>query len=53
MRKKFREKVLSTTIDNLVDVTEKYLTGKPNRSIVSSKKFEKQLESMHFELNQI
>ena len=53
MRKKFRERVLSTTIENLVDVTEKYLNVEPNMSIVSSKIFEKQLESMHFELNQI
>ena len=53
MRKKFREKILTTSIDKLINVTEKYLMGSPSRSVLSSKKFEKQLSSLGFKINSI
>ena len=53
MRKEFREKILTTSIDKLVNVTEKYLMGSPSRSVLSSKKFEKQLSSLGFKINLI
>ena len=53
LRKEFREKILTTSIDKLVNVTEKYLMGSPSRSVLSSKKFEKQLSSLGFKINSI
>ena len=38
MRKKFRENILSVNIDKLVYVSEKYLTDKPSRAVLTSKK---------------
>ena len=48
MRKRFRENVLSTTIDKLVSVSKKYLTVKPCRSILTSKKYKNTIDKLNF-----
>ena len=48
MRKKFREDILSVTIDKLAYVTKKYLTCEPSRSVLTSKKNKKTIENLHF-----
>ena len=48
MRKKFREDILSVTIDKLAYVTKKYLTCEPSRSVLTSKKNKKIIENLHF-----
>ena len=53
MRKRFRENVLSTTIDKLVSVSEKYLTVKPCRSILTSKKYKNTIDKLNFKTKYI
>ena len=48
MRKKFREDILSVTIDKLSYVTKKYLTCEPSRSVLTSKKNKKTIENLNF-----
>ena len=53
MRKDFRSAVLDTTVDRLVEVAEKYLTVGSKKSVLSNKKFEKELSSLDFEIQQV
>ena len=51
MRKKFRENILSVNIDKLVYVSEKYLTGKPSRAVLTSKKNKNIIDKLKFKQN--
>ena len=53
MRKKFRENILSVNIDKLVYVSEKYLTGKPSRSVLTSKKNKNIIDKLKFKIKYI
>jgi len=53
MRKKFRSKVLETTVDRLTEVAQKYLTTGCKKSILSNKNSEKELSSLDFEINRV
>ena len=53
MRKKFRENILSVTIDKLVYVSEKYLTDKPSRAVLTSKKNKNIIDKLKFKTKYI
>ena len=52
-RKKFRENVLSTSIDQLVKVTEKYLCNNRSRSVLSNNNSQDELSSLGFKLSAV
>ena len=53
MRKKFRENILSVNIDKLVYVSEKYLTDKPSRAVLTSKKNKNIIDKLKFKTKYI
>ena len=53
MRKKFRENILSVNIDKLVYVSEKYLTVKPSRAVLTSKKNKNIIDKLKFKTKYI
>ena len=47
-RKLFRSRVIDCSVERLVEVANKYLTGKPKRSLISGKHFEKEINDLDF-----
>ncbi len=53
MRTEFRQKVIETTVERLIEVAETYLTVECKKSVLSNKKFENELKSLNLETKQV
>ena len=52
-RKLFRARVIDCSVERLVEVANKYLTGKPKRALISGKQFEKEINTLGFSVRNV
>ncbi len=52
-RKEFRKKIISCSLGKIIEVAKKYLSAKLRRAIVSSRKFESELQAMDFHIRNL
>ena len=52
-RKRFRSRVIDCSVERLVEVSQKYLTGKPKRAVISGKQFEKEIDTLGLSIHSV
>ena len=52
-RRRFRGRVIDCTVERLVEVSQKYLTGIPKRAVISGKQFEKEINTLGFSIHNV
>ena len=52
-RKLFRSRVIDCSVERLVEVSQKYLTGMPKRAVISGKQFEKEINTLGFSIQNV
>ena len=52
-RKIFRSRVINCSVERLVEVSNKYLTGEPKRSVISGKHFEKEIKDLGLSIHNV
>ena len=52
-RKVFRSRVINCSVERLVEVSNKYLTGEPKRSVISGKHFEKEINDLGLSIHNV
>ena len=52
-RRDFRGKVISSTVESIMHVVNKYFSANPCKAVVSSEKFESEIEAMGFKLHNL
>ena len=52
-RKLFRARVIDCSVERLVEVANKYLTGKPKRALISGNQFEKEINTLGFAVRNV
>jgi hypothetical protein len=45
--------VIDCSVERLVEVANKYLTGKPKRALISGKQFEKEINTLGFSVRNV
>jgi hypothetical protein len=45
--------VIDCTVERLVEVSQKYLTGIPKRAVISGKQFEKEINTLGFSIHNV
>ena len=52
-RKTFRNRVINCSVEKLVEVSNKYFTGEPKRSVISGKHFEKEINNLGLSIHNV
>ena len=52
-RKRFRSRVIGCSVERLVEVSQKYLTGTPKRAVISGKQFEKEINTLGLSIHSV